>query len=323
MTALSTLSRPQAPAPDEVAAFRADVLAGLGARPKAISPKYFYDETGSRLFDLICRLPEYYPTRTELGILTAHAGDIGAAAGPGAVLVEFGSGSSEKVRLLLDAMQAPAAYVPIDISGPHMRAAIARLQRAYPAVTMRPVEADFTRLRALPPMSAPGRKVGFFPGSTIGNLTPEAAASFLANAADMLGPGAAFVVGFDLAKAPEILDAAYNDREGVTAAFNINLLARINRELGGDFDLSRFRHRAFYDPGEGRVEMHLESLVAQTARIGGTSFAFAPGETIHTENSYKYTSEAFIGLAGRAGWRARAVWTDPRQWFAVALLERD
>ncbi|QRG05589.1 L-histidine N(alpha)-methyltransferase [Xanthobacter dioxanivorans] len=322
MTDLSTLPRPQARPADAVAGFCADVLAGLAGRPKAISPKYFYDEAGSRLFDRICRLPEYYPTRTELEILSAHAGDIGAFAGAGAALVEFGSGSSEKVRLLLDAMQAPAAYVPIDISGPHMRAAIARLARAYPAVAMQPVEADFTRLAALPPIGAPGRKVGFFPGSTIGNFTPEAAAGFLAGAGAMLGAGAAFVVGFDLAKDAEILDAAYNDNQGVTAAFNLNLLARINRELGADFDLAGFRHRAFYDPAAGRVEMHLESLAAQTVRIAGTPIAFARGETIHTENSYKYAPAAFAELARGAGWRERALWTDARGWFAVALLER-
>lgn len=307
--------------------FLADVHAGLAQPQKALPPKYFYDEAGSRLFDLICRLPEYYPTRSELEILTARAGAIGAAAGPGACLVEFGSGSSVKVRLLLDAMDAPAAYVPIDISGPHMRAAVAQLARAYPGVAMVPVEADFTRPLhlppRLPPLGAGGRRVGFFPGSTIGNLTPDAAVGFLGNAAAVLGPGAAFVVGFDLAKDADVLHAAYNDRQGVTAAFNLNLLNRINRELGADFDLSAFRHKAFYDPAAGRVEMHLESLADQTVRIAGHAFRFARGETIHTESSYKYAAADFSAMAGQAGWTSRALWTDARGWFAAALLERE
>lgn len=323
-TALKTHARP-ARAPVEeaaTAAFRADVLAGLGAPRKALPPKYFYDEAGSRLFDLICRLPEYYPTRTELQILTARARDIAAAAGRRATLIEFGSGSSEKVRLLLDAMEEPAGYVPIDISGAHMRAAVARLARDYPSLAMVPVEADFTRPLALPAAAGEGRRLGFFPGSTIGNFTPDAATAFLANAGAVLGPGAALVVGFDLAKAAEVLDAAYNDRQGVTAAFNLNLLARINRELGANFDLARFRHSAFYDPSEGRVEMHLESLADQSVRIDGETVAFARGETIHTENSYKYTLSAFALMAQRAGWTGRATWTDARGWFAVAVLER-
>ncbi|MFS8038182.1 L-histidine N(alpha)-methyltransferase [Xanthobacter sp. AM11] len=303
------------------AAFLADVHAGLALPQKALSPKYFYDATGSRLFDRICRLPEYYPTRTELGILKARAADIGACAGPHAALVEFGSGSSEKVRLLLDAMDAPAAYVPIDISGPHMREAVARLAGAYPRVAMVPVEADFTRAITLPPLEARGRRLGFFPGSTIGNFTPEAAQDFLAHAAQVLGRQAAFVVGFDLAKDAAVLDAAYNDAQGVTAAFNLNLLARINRELGADFDLAAFRHRAFYDPVPGRVEMHLESLAGQTVRIAGQAIAFRRGETIHTENSYKYAPARFATLAAAAGWQVHALWTDPRHWFAVALLE--
>ncbi|MFG1346348.1 L-histidine N(alpha)-methyltransferase [Xanthobacter autotrophicus DSM 431] len=328
MSALKTLARSAAEATEEAAtaAFRTDVLTGLMAPRKALPPKYFYDEAGSRLFDLICRLPEYYPTRTELGILHARAGDIGAIAGAGATLIEFGSGSSEKVRLLLDAMAAPAAYVPIDISGAHMRAAVARLGRDYPGVAMLPVEADFTRPLAVPAMAGQGRRLGFFPGSTIGNFTPDAAAGFLANAGEVLGPGSAFVVGFDLAesaaKGAEVLHAAYNDRQGVTAAFNLNLLARINRELGANFDLARFRHDAFYDRAERRVEMHLESLADQRVRIAGESIRFARGETIHTENSCKYTPAAFARMARHAGWAQRVIWTDPREWFAVTVLER-
>lgn len=309
-------------ADEAVASFRADVLLGLSQPQKALSPKYFYDAAGSRLFDHICRLPDYYPTRCELEILNARAAEIGALAGPGASLVEFGSGSSIKVRLLLDAMAEPAAYVPIDISGPHMRAAVARLAEAYPAVAMVPVEGDFTQAVRLPPLGE-GRKVGFFPGSTIGNFTPEAATHFLAHVGDVLGEGSALVIGFDLAKDRAVLEAAYDDRGGVTAAFNLNLLARINREVGADFDTSAFRHKAFFNAGESRIEMHLESVREQEVRIGRHHFAFAPGETIHTENSYKFSADAFLEMARQAGWRRRAVWTDPKGWFAVAALERD
>lgn len=313
-----------APVPEsaERAAFRADVLAGLSADPKALSPKYFYDEAGSRLFDLICRLPEYYPTRCEMEILKARAGDIAALAGPGASLVEFGSGSSVKVRLLLDALEAPAAYVPIDISGPHMRAAVARLAADYPAVAMTPVEGDFTAPLDLPELGSGGRRLGFFPGSTIGNFMPQAAGAFLANAAAVLGPGAALVVGFDLPKDRAVLEAAYDDRQNVTAAFNLNLLSRINRELGADFDPAAFRHVAVFNAEQSRMEMHLESRKAQAVRIAGHQVPFAAGERLHTENSYKYAAPVFLDMARAAGWRERALWTDARGWFAVCVLER-
>ncbi|WP_296579564.1 L-histidine N(alpha)-methyltransferase [Xanthobacter sp.] len=318
----STLVRAeQSPQTPERAAFRADVIEGLSASPKQLAPKYFYDEAGSRLFDLICRLPEYYPTRTELGVLKAHAGDIAALAGPGASLVEFGSGSSVKVRLLLDALERPAAYVPIDISGPHMRAAVAALARDYPTVAMTPVEGDFTRTLELPHLSEGGRRIGFFPGSTIGNFTPAEAEAFLTHARQSLGEGAALVLGFDLPKERAVLEAAYDDHQGVTAAFNLNLLTRINRELGADFDLAAFHHRALFNEAESRIEMHLESRAAQTVRLDGARFTFAPGETIHTENSYKYAASRLMGMAQAAGWRQAALWTDPRGWFAVAVLE--
>ncbi|MFG1300176.1 L-histidine N(alpha)-methyltransferase [Xanthobacter sp. V3C-3] len=317
-----TIHTPARPASDPAEGFRADVLAGLGAPRKALSPKYFYDDEGSRLFDRICELPEYYPTRTELQVLAARAPAIGALAGPGASLVEFGAGSSVKVRLLLDAMEAPAAYMPIDISGPHMRAAAGRLAADYPGLALVPVEADFTRPLVLPPLAAGGRRVGFFPGSTIGNFTPEAAGHFLAHAAQVLGQGAAFVVGFDMVKPLDVLEAAYDDAQGVTAAFNLNLLARINRELGGDFDLSRFRHHAFFNAAQSRIEMHLESRVAQTVRVAGHSFRFAAGETIHTENSCKFTPAAFLALSRAAGWEMQELWTDPAGWFAVTVLAR-
>ncbi|MDI4657284.1 L-histidine N(alpha)-methyltransferase [Xanthobacter autotrophicus] len=304
------------------AVFRTDVVFGLSQPQKAVPPKYFYDETGSRLFDLICRLPEYYPTRCELEILKTRAAEIGALAGPRASLVEFGSGSSIKVRLLLDAMDKPAAYVPIDISGPHMRAAVARLAEAYPGVAMVPVEADFTQAVRLPPLGE-GRRVGFFPGSTIGNFTPQAATAFLAHVGDVLGPGSALVIGFDLAKDHAVLEAAYDDRHGITAAFNLNLLARINREVGADFEPGGFRHRAFFNADESRIEMHLESVRKQEVCIGRHHFAFARGETIHTENSYKFSAAAVLAMVRHAGWRQRVLWTDPKGWFAVAALERD
>ncbi|MET3352799.1 UNVERIFIED_ORG: dimethylhistidine N-methyltransferase [Xanthobacter viscosus] len=313
-------------ADEATALFRADVIFGLSQPQKALPPKYFYDAAGSRLFDHICRLPEYYPTRCELEILKARAAEIGALAGPGASLVEFGSGSSIKVRLLLDAMAEPAAYVPIDISGPHMRAAVARLAEAYPAVAMVPVEADFTQAVRLPPLGEggrlEGRRVGFFPGSTIGNFTPEAATSFLAHVGKVLGDGSALVIGFDLAKDRAVLEAAYDDRAGITAAFNLNLLSRINREVGADFDPGGFRHKAFFNGTENRIEMHLESVREQAVRMGRHHFAFARGETIHTENSYKFSVDAFLAMARHAGWRQRAMWTDPKRWFAVAALER-
>lgn len=319
---VSTLLRAdQSQEAPERAVFRADVIEGLSASPKRLSPKYFYDEAGSRLFDLICRLPEYYPTRTELGVLKAHAGDIAAIAGPGASLVEFGSGSSVKVRLLLDALARPAAYVPIDISGPHMRAAVAALAKDYPAVAMMPVEGDFTRPLELPDLGRGGRRIGFFPGSTIGNFTPGEAAAFLAHARQSLGAGTALVLGFDLPKDRAVLEAAYDDRQGVTAAFNLNLLTRINRELGADFDLAAFHHRALFNEAESRMEMHLESRAAQTVRLDGARFTFAPGETIHTENSYKYAVPRLVEMARASGWRTAATWTDPRGWFAVAVLE--
>ncbi|MFG1241723.1 L-histidine N(alpha)-methyltransferase [Xanthobacter sp. V7C-4] len=312
----------QRAADEATAMFRADVLFGLSQPQKTVPPKYFYDEAGSRLFDLICRLPEYYPTRCEVAILKARAGEIGDLMGPGASLVEFGSGSSIKVRLLLDAMAEPAAYVPIDISGPHMRAAVARLAEDYPGVAMLPVEADFTQAVRLPPLGD-GRRVGFFPGSTIGNFTPDAATAFLAHVGEVLGVGSSLVIGFDLAKDWSVLEAAYDDRQGITAAFNLNLLARINREVGADFDPGAFRHKAFFNAGESRIEMHLESVREQEVRIGRHHFAFARGETIHTENSYKFSADAFLALARHAGWRMRRMWTDPKGWFAVAALERD
>jgi len=302
-------------------AFRSDVLAGLAAHPKALPAKYFYDAAGSRLFDAICELDEYYPTRTELKILKAHAGDIAARAGDGATLVEFGAGSLVKVRILLEALSAPAAYVPIDISHDHLLAASSLLAREYRSLSVLPLVADFTRAVRIPPHA--GRQMlGFFPGSTLGNFTPTDATAFLRQAGETLGPGALFVLGIDLKKDTRRLEAAYNDRKGVTAAFNLNLLARINRELNGSFDLSAFRHKAVFNATEGRIEMHLESLSDQRVEVDGRSISFAAGETIHTENSYKYSTDEITARARDAGWHMEQVWTDAHALFAVCLLKR-
>lgn len=297
--------------------FLADVLDGLSRPRKSLPCKYFYDSEGSALFDAICTLDEYYPTRTETDLLHERAGEIAALAGRGATLVELGSGSSVKVRILLDALDATAMYVPVDISRDHLIASAARLAGDYPSVTVVPVAADYVRGFALPRGVTPERTMAFFPGSTIGNFRPAEALGFLRGLGQRLGKGARLLIGVDLRKDPAVLEAAYNDARGVTAAFNLNLLARINRELGGGFDLDRFAHRALYDPVHGRIEMHLESLADQTVRIAGRSIRFAKGETIHTENSYKYSVPGFRRLGARAGWRAEQSWTDGHGLFSL------
>ena len=303
------------------AAFLRDVLAGLSASPKALPPKYFYDAEGSRLFDRICALPEYYPTRTELGILSENAPAI-ARLIEGCVLVEPGAGSTVKVRRLLEARPRLSAYLPIDISGAHLVAASRALAADHPDLRIMPLVADFADGIDLA-IAPPGRRVGFFPGSTIGNFEPAQALAFLRRFRQALGPGARLLIGVDLKKSPTILEPAYDDAQGVTAAFNLNLLRRMNRELGAEFVLERFRHRAFYAAEKGRIEMHLESRVAQTVRVAGRAFRFAVGETIHTENSYKYGIEEFAALAAGAGWRPGRVWTDRDRLFAVHYLTAD
>jgi dimethylhistidine N-methyltransferase len=303
-------------------AFLHDVLTGLSCRQKAISPKYFYDAAGSRLFDRICDLPEYYPTRTETAILRNSAASIAARAGWDVALVEFGSGSSTKVRILLDALRLPAAYVAIDICGPHLTAAAQTLQRDYPQLAITAVEADFTQEVRLPDSLRGKKRLGFFPGSTIGNFSPDEAELFLHKAARSLGPGGDMLVGVDLKKHGAVLHAAYNDHAGVTAAFNLNLLVRINRELRGDFDIKSFRHRAVYNAAAGRIEMHIESLKPQTVRIAGDVFTFREGETIHTENSYKYTVESFHRLVNKAGWRISDTYLDAEKLFSMHYLTR-
>ncbi|HLL26761.1 MAG TPA: L-histidine N(alpha)-methyltransferase [Xanthobacteraceae bacterium] len=308
--------KPQA----EANAFATDALKGLSSRPKFMSAKYFYDAEGSRLFEEIMRLPEYYPTRSEMQVLRGKSGEIAELIPPGAALVEFGSGSTAKIRLLLAAAPKLAAYVPVDISGDYLAGQAAELRRDFPKLSVLPVVADFTKSFELPAKVRALPRVGFFPGSTIGNFEPLAAVAFLRNAARILGRGALLIIGVDLVKDPNVLRAAYNDAAGVTAAFNLNLLARMNRELGANFDLSAFEHRAYYNRPRERIEMHLKSKKRQKVSMNGATLEFERGETIHTENSYKYTPEGFASVARQGGWIERALWTDKNGYFSVRLL---
>jgi dimethylhistidine N-methyltransferase len=300
-------------------AFARDLAAALAARPRSISPKYFYDAEGSRLFDRICELPEYYPTRTEIGILERSVGEIAALAGEGAEIVEFGAGSLRKVRLLLNAFDRPARYLPIDISGEHLRDSAAMLRVEFAGLDVQPVVADYTQALALPARAARGKRIGFFPGSTLGNFTPEEALAFLQRAAAVLH-GGALLLGADLVKDPRVLHAAYNDAQGVTAAFNLNLLARANRDLDTNFMLSRFQHYAFYNATLQRIEMHLVSRERQTVTLAGERHVIEEGESLHTENSYKFTVDGLRAMAVRAGFRPGPVWTDPDRLFSVHWL---
>ena len=311
-------SRRVLPQSAEVLAFEVDVLAGLHATPKRLPPKYFYDAVGSRLFERITLLPEYYPTRCEMQILREHGADIAKLVPEGAALVEFGSGSSKKARILLRALPPLAAYVPVDICGEMIEQEARELRPDFPRLNVLPVNADITKPFLLPPPAqAASVRVGFFPGSTIGNFEPHEAAAFLRNAARILGSGATLVVGVDLVKPIDVLNAAYNDEAGVTAKFNLNLLVRINRELGGTFRLDTFEHHAFYNRERHRIEMHLASLKRQKVRVAGETVDFRAGETIHTENSYKYSVETLGALARGAGWQPAAVWTDARKYFSI------
>jgi dimethylhistidine N-methyltransferase len=301
--------------------FLDDVLRGLALPQKAIPPKYFYDEQGSRLFERICALPEYYPTRTEMAIMERHVDEMVALLGPDTQLVEFGSGASVKTRLLVDRLE-PSLYVPIDISEAALAEACKALALMFPWLNISAVTADFTKPIKLPEfVGIPvRRKVVYFPGSTIGNFTPDEALEFLKGVREMVGPGGMLLIGVDLKKDKRVLDAAYDDAQGVTAEFNLNLLHRINRELGGDFQVTRFRHKAFYDEQKGWIEMHLESLYSQFAHVGGHRFDFRPGETIHTEISCKYSVEEFQRLGGRARFHPEKVWTDAGDLFAVHAM---
>jgi len=299
--------------------FRQAVLAGLAHVPRAIPAKFLYDARGSALFDEICELPEYYLTRTETKILQLHAAEIGRRAGPGRALVEFGSGSSVKSRLLIEALPQLALYAPIDISREHLDATAARLRREYPGLRVAPICADF--MGPVPPLESDARPLGFFPGSTIGNLQPAEARSFLQNARHLLGDDGALVLGVDLKKDRQRLHDAYNDSAGVTAAFTLNLLRRMNRELHATFDLAAFAHEAFYNSVEGRIEIYFRSLREQSVLVAGRRFNFAAGERVHTEYSYKYDMVGIETMARDGGFRIAEVWTDPAKLFAVVYLQ--
>ena len=299
--------------------FARDVIDDLSQHPKRLSPKYFYDARGSELFEQITLLPEYYPTRTELTILRDRSRAISAIVPNGAALVEFGAGATTKVRLLLNEC-ALGAYVPVDISGDFLTAQADALRADFPGLDVHPVTADFTAPFVLPEAISAMPKVGFFPGSTLGNFEPHEACAFLRSARGILGNGARMVIGVDLEKDERVLYKAYNDAAGVTARFNLNVLHRINRELGGNFDTSAFTHRAIYNRDRHRIEMHLISKKALTARVLGKNFSFRPGESIHTESSYKYSLERFNALARGSGWMPLESWTDAECMFSVHAL---
>jgi dimethylhistidine N-methyltransferase len=299
-------------------------LAGLTSAPKTLPPKLFYDAEGVRLFEAITRLPEYYPTRTERALLARIAPELVALANPGSALVEYGASDEGKASLLLDAAGARlAAYVPIDVAGGALSDMRHRLRASRPRLRVHAICADFLRPLILPDAVASMPKFGFFPGSTIGNLEPHAARAFLQGARLTLGRGAWLIVGVDLRKSPKILVPAYDDSAGVTAAFNLNILRRLNREAAADFDLSAFAHRALWNEAEGRIEMHLQSLRRQTVHLAGTTLRFDTGETIHTENSYKHTIEGLQSLATASGWAPAHVWRDPQNLFSIHALRAD
>ncbi len=301
--------------------FLADALAGLSKPRKTLPSKYFYDETGSQLFEDICELKEYYPTRTEMAIMERHIDEMVEALGPRCLLIEYGSGSSLKTRILLDHLIDPAGYVPIDISRDFLLQVAETIAHDYPDLVVKPVSADYTRSFSLPVFNPPPRRrIVYFPGSTIGNFEPGGALAFLRHVAEVCGEGGGLLIGVDLKKEVSVMEAAYDDARGVTAAFNKNILVRLNEELGASFDLDAFEHLARYNSEEGRVEMHLVSTQAQTAELAGRRITFEAGETIHTENSYKYAVPQFAELAARAGFEQRAVWTDEADYFSVQYL---
>ena len=299
--------------------FADELRAGLRSRPRAVAPKWFYDEAGSRLFERICELPEYYPTRTEMALLDQHAPALAACIGADAEIVEFGAGASRKVQVLLAALRRPVAFVPVDISGEHLAAAAERLRVAHPGLIVRPLVGDYlVEGLQLPPPA--GRRVGFYPGSSIGNFEPPQAVGLLQRYRRWL-QGGGLLIGVDLVKPKAVLEAAYDDGLGVTGAFNLNLLRHLNRLLGADFDLRQWQHVALYDEEAGRIEMHLQARAGLTVRWPGASRSFAPGERIHTENSYKWRPAAFEALLRDAGYAQVRTWTDPQAWFAVMVAQ--
>lgn len=299
---------------------RVELLAGLARRPRRINPKFFYDERGSHLFSLICELDEYYPTRTEIGIYKNRSAEIAEAIGPDCELVEPGAGACEKVRYLLADLK-PAAYLPLDISGDYLQTATDRLREDFPTLDVRPIVADFNGDFDLPDTGFAGRRIIFYPGSTIGNFEPEAARDFLCRAADLAGESGGLLIGVDLHKDSDVLNAAYNDSQGLTAAFNRNVLSHANRLLDAQFDPEAFEHVAFYNRSKRRIEMHLESCRAQSVRCNGTVLEFEAGERIHTEYSYKYGVEDFADLAGSAGLALHSSWVDDGELFSVQYYQ--
>ncbi len=305
----------------EPADMRAEVLAGLARARKRIPPKFFYDEPGSLLFDAICELPEYYPTRTEIAILRRDGAAMAELLGHDVVLIELGSGSSLKIRTLLEVL-SPRVYIPVDISRDHLLRSAESLAAAFPGIEVRAACADYTRPFRLPLSQDDQPRAAFFPGSSVGNFEPADAESFLRRVGDILGPGGHLLIGVDLRKSEDVLHAAYNDAQGITAAFNLNLLTRINRELAGNFDPAAFHHSAFFNPRDSRIEMHLISNAPQEVQVAGEAFRFSEGESIHTECSYKYSIEDFHALAARAGFEPVCVWTDEEQLFSVHGLRQ-
>jgi dimethylhistidine N-methyltransferase len=308
------------PSHSEHLPFMQDMQTALSQTPKSISPKYFYDPAGSLLFDQICELPEYYPTRTELSILQIHAVDMARFMGENVDIIEFGAGSLQKIRYLLKAAIKPSRYVPMDISGVHLQEASIELQKEFPTLDIKPLVGDYTDPWQLPsPLVGGGKRVAFFPGSTLGNFSPDQVAVFFRNCRQHLA-GGALLLGVDLIKAPDILHKAYNDAQGLTAAFNLNVLARANRELGCDFDMTQFAHSAFYNAPLHRIEMHLLSLEQQVVHLNGVAYAFEQGETLHTEYSHKFTIAGLQQAAQEAGLQAGPVWTDPQHYFGLLWL---
>ncbi|HEY1150919.1 MAG TPA: L-histidine N(alpha)-methyltransferase [Pseudoduganella sp.] len=294
----------------------AEICAGLLATPAMVSPKYFYDGMGSKLFEAITELPEYYPTRTEAAIFAAHGADMAACTGPGMTLLDLGAGNCAKAASLFPLLQ-PKHYVPIDISRDFLNGAVERLRQRFPHIEMTPLALDLAGPFALPPEVGAERRQFFYPGSSIGNFTPREAANFLRHVRENAGADGGLLIGVDLVKDHGVLNAAYDDAIGVTAAFNLNMLRHLNHLAGADFDVTMWRHIAFFNAAESRIEMHLEAREAQTVHWNGGERAFARGERIHTENSYKYTRESFTALLAEAGFRVDGVWTDAAQWFAV------
>lgn len=302
--------------------FAAAVLKGLSAPQKSIPCRFLYDARGSELFEQITRLDEYYPTRTEIGLLKAHGPEIAELAGEGCAVVEFGSGSSRKTHVLLDHLNEPSAYVPIEIDAEALGEAAVRIANDFPGLPLHPVHADFGQDIDLPDAIGEATRFGFFPGSTIGNMEPRDAVRFLARAGELLGPDSDMLIGADLRKDLDILLPAYDDAKGITAAFVLNILERINRELEGDLDIDRFEHLSLYNEEKGRIEIYIVSRDAQEIHVVGESFRLAAGERIHTENSHKYTLEQFAAMGRKAGWGAEQCWVDSGELFSLHYLRR-